>query len=108
MGGVEDKRTGNASSYLGYKKYSKLDVISNPNLISDSLYQSADSDGWFWEFGKVLEDGNILNLNAIADKDNVDEVSKKVNGGTEALRQRREAYSFLKKFFDYENCTNSK
>lgn len=108
IGGSTDSRTGNSTSYLGYKKYSEKDVISNPDIISNSLYESARSAGWFWRFGKRLKDGSILDLNTLADKDDVDDVSHKVNGGTEARRQRKEAYEALKKIFKYENCINKK
>lgn len=106
--GSTDHRTGNTTSYLGYKKYSEKDVVTDPDIISNSLYESARSAGWFWRFGKRLNDGSILDLNTLADKDNVDDISHKVNGGTEARRQRKEAYQALKKILKYENCINKK
>ena len=59
VAGIEDSRTHNKTSYLGYKEYSKIDVVTNPDLICNSLLISAYSAGWFWKFGKILEDGSI-------------------------------------------------
>lgn len=106
MSGIEDSRTHNKSSYLGYKEYSKIDVVSKPDLISNSLIYSADSGGWFWKFGKMLEDGSIIDMNTIVKIDNIERVSKLVNGGSEALTQRKEAFSILNKIFPNENCIN--
>lgn len=104
--GKEDYRTKNADSYLGYKKFSKLDVISNPDLLCESLNIAADSAGWFWRYGKLLSDGKIKDLNTLADKDNVDEISRLVNGGINARKERLEANKQLKKIFNYERCIN--
>jgi predicted chitinase len=106
--GDEDVRTKNAISYLGYKKYSKLDVITNPNLICESLEISSNSAGWFWRFGKRLNDGSIKDLNTLADSDDGNEISRLVNGGNNARKERLEAAKQLKKIFNYEKCTNKK
>jgi predicted chitinase len=106
--GDEDSRTKNAVSYLGYKKYSKLDVITTPDLICKSLDNSADSAGWFWRYGKRLNDGSIKDLNSLADKDDANEISRLVNGGENARKERLEANKQLKKIFEYEDCINKK
>lgn len=106
--GLEDSRTHNATAYLGYKKYSGLDVIKNLNLISNSIYYSADSGGWFWKYGKVLEDGSILDINTIADMDNLNRVSVLVNGGINGRDERIKAYNLLKKIMSYEKCFQNK
>lgn len=105
--GIEDSRTKNATAYLGYKKYSGLDVVEKPNLISKSIMISADSGGWFWKYGKLLEDGSILNLNTIADSDRLDRISYLVNGGVNGRKERQNAYNALKKVMDYENCVKN-
>jgi len=106
--GLEDSRTHNATAYLGYKKYSKLDVIKNLDLISNSIYHSATSGGWFWKYGKVLDDGSILDINTEADKDNLSRVSVLVNGGTNGRDERIKAYNILKKVMNYEKCSKKK
>jgi len=102
--GKEDTRTKNADSYLGYRKFSKLDVISEPDLLCKSLSIAADSGGWFWRYGKLLLDGSIKDLNSLADIDNANEISRLVNGGENARKERLEANKQLKKIFKYENC----
>jgi predicted chitinase len=108
VAGIEDSRTHNKTSYLGYENYSGVKVVSNPNLISESIYISSDSAGWFWKNGKLLEDGSILDLNLVADKDDINRLSKLINGGAEALKQRIEAYNALKIIFSYDNCKKNK
>ena len=104
--GDEDSRTKNATSYLGYKKYSNLDVIATPNLICESLENSANTAGWFWRFGKRSNDGSIKDLNTLADIDDANEISRLVNGGTNARKERLEANKQLKKIFIYDECIN--
>jgi predicted chitinase len=106
VAGIEDSRTKNATAYLGYKKYTDLDVVSSPDLISKSLNISADSGGWFWKYGKLLSDGTILDLNTIADEDNISRISFLVNGGQNGKQERIDAYIALKKVMKYENCIN--
>ncbi|WP_194139945.1 hypothetical protein [Flavobacterium hungaricum] len=69
---------------------------------------SADSGGWFWKYGKVLEDGSILNINNVVEIDNIEKISKLINGGKEALNQRKEAFKELNKTFPNEKCNNKK
>lgn len=106
--GKEDVRTKNADSYLGYKKFSKLDVISNPDLLCQSLSIAADSGGWFWRYGKLLSNGLIKDLNTLADVDDANEISRLVNGGEKARQERLEANKQLKKIFKYEKCIRKK
>ncbi|MDR2205862.1 MAG: hypothetical protein LBE36_06885 [Flavobacteriaceae bacterium] len=106
--GKEDARTKNADSYLGYKKFSKLDVISEPDLLCKSLNIAADSAGWFWRYGKLLSNGSIKDLNTLADIDDANEISRLVNGGENARKERLEANKQLKKIFRYESCVNKK
>ncbi|MBS1571108.1 MAG: hypothetical protein JST62_01750, partial [Bacteroidetes bacterium] len=106
--GKEDVRTKNADSYLGYKKFSKLNVISDPDLLCKSLSIAADSGAWFWRYGKLLSDGSIKDLNTLADKDDVNEISRLVNGGANARKERLEANKELKKIFKYEKCIHKK
>lgn len=61
--------TGRAN-YEAYKKYSAVDVVSNPDLAS-RLDISIDIACWYWK---------IRNINGFADKDDILGVSKKING----------------------------
>ena len=105
--GKNDSRTGNAYGYLGYKNYSGLDVITTPDLICKSLETAAHSSGWFWRYGKLLTDGNVKDLNTLADTDDVNEIIRLVTGGQPAKSQRLDAHTELKKIFKYEEeCIN--
>ena len=65
-----------------YKKYGdsiNADLVSNPeNLENPGL--AADVAGWFW---------NEHKLNQLADKDDIGEITKKINGGTNGLEDRK-------------------
>ncbi|WP_395043167.1 glycoside hydrolase family 19 protein [Flavobacterium sp.] len=69
--------TGRAN-YEDYKKYSGIDVIANPDLVSQ-IPISLDVAGWFW---------TVKKLNPLADKNDVLLITKKINGGTNGLDDR--------------------
>ncbi len=107
--GNEDYRTKNATSYLGYKKYSNLDVITTPSLISTSLDNSADSGGWYWKNGVRKIDGSLIDLNN--ECGNSEEVFKRltklIKGSTGEFDVRYKAFTALIKIFKYEEeCDN--
>jgi putative chitinase len=62
--------TGRAN-YQKFKDDSGIDVIANPDLVANDPKLSAMASGFFW---------NSRNLNALADKDDVLGISKKING----------------------------
>lgn len=66
------------ANYQAYKDYSKIDVVANPDLVT-RIDIALDVAGWFWQKN---------NINAAADKDDVVAVTKKVNGGKNALAER--------------------
>lgn len=86
-------------NYKKYKEYSKNNVVDYYSLVATNLEIAADSAGWYWQFGSIY--GNI---NILADNKTVVEVTKAVNGGNSALKQREEAYKILIKIFDEKNC----
>lgn len=106
--GNEDSRTKNATSYLGYKKHSGLDVIKDPSIISKSLEHSAYSAGWFWTEGVRKNDGHLINLNDLCGANEADfkEITRLVKGATTEFAERFLAFQALLKIFDYENCKN--
>jgi predicted chitinase len=105
--GNEDSRTKNATSYLGYKKHSKLDVIKDPSIISKSLHYSADSAGWFWTKGVRKTDGNLINLNDKCGKSESEfkEVTRLIKGSTGEFKERFEAFNALIEIMNYAKCT---
>lgn len=67
------------NNYQLYKGYCGFDVVSKPELIAQPL-GAVRSSMWFWKRN---------GLNALADKDDVVGVTKKINGGTNGLSQRK-------------------
>ena len=106
--GNEDSRTKNATSYLGYMKHSKLDVLKDPSIISKSLHYSADSAGWFWTNGVRKIDGYLINLNEKCGKSENEfkEITRLIKGSTSEFKERYDAFKELLKIMDYEKCEN--
>lgn len=74
-------------NYAAYGKYGGVDLIKNPKLLAE-LPWSVDSAGWFWTTHK---------LNAVADDDDLVVITKRINGGTNGLEDRKARYSVAKK-----------
>ena len=55
-----------------------VDLVSNPDLVATPEY-AALSAGWFWSKNK---------LNAYADKNDMEGLTKKINGGTHGIEDR--------------------
>lgn len=56
-----------------------VDLIGNPDLLTDPQY-AALSAGWFW---------NKKGLNSLADAGDIDTMTKRINGGTHGLDDRK-------------------
>lgn len=69
--------TGRANYQL-YAAFCGFDVVSNPELLERPL-GAVRSSMWFWE---------NHGLNALADKDNVRDITRKINGGYNSLEDR--------------------
>lgn len=99
--GNGDEKSGDGSKCKGrgyiqitgkdnYTKLSKdlgVDFLAEPTLLESPKYASL-SAGWFW---------NTANLNALADKDDVIGITKKINGGTNGLDDRKLKVDKVKK-----------
>jgi putative chitinase len=70
------------NNYRAYGKARNRDFITgdNPNLLASNPNLAADSAGWFWD---------TRNLNDLADQDDVLAITKKINGGTNGLDDRK-------------------
>ena len=66
-------------NYTALSKATGVDFISHPELL-ESLQYAALSAGWFWD---------KTGLNTYADKDDVLTITKKINGGTNGLDDRK-------------------
>jgi len=60
--------------------HDRQDFVANPDLISTGLKYGIESAFFFW---------NTRNINEIADRDNIKEVTRKVNGGLNGLSDRK-------------------
>lgn len=74
------------SNYAAYKLYSNIDVVSRPELAS-RIDIALDIAGWYWWKNKI---------NILADKDDVDAVTLKVNGGKNGLSERTDYVDYYK------------
>ncbi|MFC7774093.1 glycoside hydrolase family 19 protein [Flavobacterium sp. GCM10027622] len=77
--------TGRAN-YEAYKKYSGIDVVSNPELAS-RLDIAIDIACWFWSKNK---------LNTYADRNDSTGLTKIINGGSNGLKDRISKTNYFK------------
>ena len=79
----------NYQSYTN-SKYCKGDVVKEPNLLEQPI-GAVKSGMWFW-----LTRG----LNAVSDKNDIEAVTKKINGGTNGLASRTKYWKRALKAFN--------
>jgi putative chitinase len=65
-----------------------VDLVANPDLLSTPKY-AALSAGWFW---------NRKGLNAFADADDIDTITKRINGGLIGLTDRKAKVEMVSKY----------
>lgn len=78
--------TGKAN-YKAYKEYCGFDVVAKPELLEQPL-GAVRSSMWYWK---------THDLNALADKDDVKAVTKRINGGYNGLAARQKYLERAKK-----------
>ena len=66
-------------NYANFGHNAAVDVLSNPDLLTTPEYACL-SAGWYW---------NKRNLNDLADKMDIEGITKKINGGTNGLEDRK-------------------
>lgn len=66
------------SNYTAYSEDCNIDLIENPDMVSD--YLCTDVAGWFWD---------SRNLNPLADSDDIEKITRKINGGLNGLEDRK-------------------
>lgn len=79
--------TGRAN-YQAYKRYCGFDVVSNPSLLELPL-GAVRSSMWFFSVYKAL--------NKLADKDDIEAITRKINGGLNGLQERKKYLARAKK-----------
>lgn len=70
------------NNYLACGKALGLDLVANPEKLEQPEY-AARSAAWFWESN---------GLNALADADRFTDITRKINGGTNGLEDRKQRY----------------
>ena len=75
-------------NYAAYAEDCGVDVVADPDLIVEDPVLYIDSAGWFW-------DGR--GLNTFADIDNILAVTKRINGGTIGVSDRRQRLALAKR-----------
>lgn len=81
------------TGYTNYKKCSEylgIDLVNNPDLISNNPEVSIKAACWFW---------NSNSLNNFADKDDIITITKRINGGTNGLEDRKRNLKLAKEIF---------
>lgn len=73
--------TGRAN-YEAFSKWIGHDCVANPDLVAEEFPVAVA--GWFWRFRSSRG-----NLNRLADRDDLLEITKGINGGTNGLQDRR-------------------
>lgn len=76
------------TGYNNYKAFGKIvgeDLITNPDIVATKY--SLEAAGWFWSNN---------NLNKIADTNDIEAVTKKVNGGLNRIDERKAYYQKYK------------
>ena len=66
-------------NYANFGHNAGVDVLSNPDLLTTPEY-AALSAGWYW---------NKRNLNELADNMDIEGITKKINGGTLGIEDRK-------------------
>lgn len=79
-------------NYSQCAKDIQLDILTNPDIITTSPEACIKTACWFWK---------VNNLNMLADKDDILVITKRINGGTNGLEDRK---NILKKAKNILNC----
>jgi putative chitinase len=77
-------------NYTALSKDTRIDFVNNPDLLATEV-NAIVSACWFW---------SKKNLNALADKDDLIGITKRVNGGTNGLEDRRKKLDKWKKLLN--------
>ena len=78
--------TGRAN-YEAYKQYCGFDVVKQPELLAKPV-GAIRSSMWFWK---------TKGLNELADRDEFTAITKRINGGTNGIEDRRKYLARAKK-----------
>lgn len=74
------------SNYKEFSKYSGIDAVNNPDIVSKDFIIAIKSAIWFWDKN---------NLNKYCDNNDFIGLTKKINGGTNDLEDRQDKLNKL-------------
>lgn len=80
----------NYAKYGMFTHGSPLQVLTNPDMVAQ-LPDAALAAGWFW--------GPYKNISPLADRDDLEAVTRRVNGGTNGLADRRKKLDLAKQLY---------
>jgi len=80
-------------NYKALRKATTIDYVNNPDLLLNEA-DSMISALWYWTSN---------NLNKYADRDDINTITKKINGGYNGISHRRQLLENYKKHFNYKN-----
>ena len=90
------------SNYEKYTNYVKSkfgetkDFTIEPDIIASNIDYAVDVAGWYWSVAR--------NINLLADEDEIDAVTRAINGGKIGLTDRENKTNKAKNVLDYQNC----
>ena len=72
------------SNYADYSNATGIDYLSSPGLLAEDADVAADVSAWFWK---------TRGLNALADQDDITNITLRINGGYNGLSDRVRFYA---------------
>jgi predicted chitinase len=94
------------NTYRDYGNYVGKDFVTNPWLIAGDMYNAIDSACWFWRnkgaVNRLFNANGDINILIDNDRDNVTRVTLAVNGGDNALADRKRLYERIKQEWSLE------
>lgn len=82
-------------NYTRYFRYlGQPELLETPQILAEDPFYAADCAGWFWCHGASVD------LNRVADKDNVTLISKLINGGYNGLSERKRLLTLARRAVD--------
>lgn len=135
---IQLTHSGEKIGEMGYKQYfeflNRTDYKTSYDLLNKDIRYAFDASGYFWFRGKLLSKGDFfkgkypnskgekklfpkkkvgkyttIDINLVADDDNVEQITFLVNGqNMYNLDGRKKSTKKLKEIFNYEKCINKK
>ncbi len=95
------------SNYIKYKKYSGIDCVTNPKLISSNIKNVCDTAGWYWQVNSAWNFGK-KRVNEYANNDDLLYSTIAVNGGFRGFDDRYEKTQLCLNSFGCKECSTFK